>query len=177
MEAIPKFDIKSVIKSDIKFEIRAKLTTWIGHKSLEVQIQGEFQIKVYGGTILKLERGKNFWRRFKISSFFIRNCRECVKLFSFCINCWKNNWITILKMMNCINQFNLQTFFIFSKSYEIFLLKNGSTVSLSRLVQFSVCVWRDSQQICFCVKFQHSRDLLLLFPLGSFEGSIMIGLL
>ena len=28
MEAIPKFDIKSVIKSDIS----TKLTTWIGHK-------------------------------------------------------------------------------------------------------------------------------------------------
>ena len=33
MEAIPKFDIKSVIKSDIKFDISTKLTTWIGHKS------------------------------------------------------------------------------------------------------------------------------------------------
>mgnify|MGYP006924474843 CR=1 FL=1 len=32
MEAIPKFDIKSVIKSDIKFDISTKLTTWIGHK-------------------------------------------------------------------------------------------------------------------------------------------------
>ena len=31
MEAIPKFDIKSVIKSDIKFDISIKLTTWIGH--------------------------------------------------------------------------------------------------------------------------------------------------
>ena len=31
MEAIPKFDIKSVIKSDIKFDISTKLTTWIGH--------------------------------------------------------------------------------------------------------------------------------------------------
>ena len=31
-EAIPKFDIKSVIKSDIKFDISTKLTTWIGHK-------------------------------------------------------------------------------------------------------------------------------------------------
>ena len=30
MEAIPKFDIKSVIKSDIKFDIRIKPTTWIG---------------------------------------------------------------------------------------------------------------------------------------------------
>ena len=33
MEAIPKFDIESVIKSDIKFDISTKLTTWIGHKS------------------------------------------------------------------------------------------------------------------------------------------------
>ena len=36
MEAIPKFDIKSVIesviKSSIKFDISTKLTTWIGHK-------------------------------------------------------------------------------------------------------------------------------------------------
>ena len=32
MEAIPKFDIKSVIKSDIKFDISTKLTTWIGHQ-------------------------------------------------------------------------------------------------------------------------------------------------
>ena len=30
MEAIPKFDIKYVIKSDIKFNISTKLTTWIG---------------------------------------------------------------------------------------------------------------------------------------------------
>ena len=33
MEAIPKFDIKSVIKSDIKFDISTKLTTWIGHEN------------------------------------------------------------------------------------------------------------------------------------------------
>ena len=33
MEAILKFDIKSVIKSDIKFDISTKLTTWIGHKN------------------------------------------------------------------------------------------------------------------------------------------------
>ena len=32
LEAIPKFDIKSVIKSDIKFDISTKLSTWIGHK-------------------------------------------------------------------------------------------------------------------------------------------------
>ena len=35
MEAIPKFDIKSVIKSGIKFDISIKPTTWIGHKSVE----------------------------------------------------------------------------------------------------------------------------------------------
>ena len=29
MEAIPKFDIKSVIKSDIKFDISIKLTTYM----------------------------------------------------------------------------------------------------------------------------------------------------
>ena len=34
MEAIPKFDIKSVIKSDIKFDISTKLTTLIGHKTI-----------------------------------------------------------------------------------------------------------------------------------------------
>ena len=32
MEAIPKFDIKSVIKSVIRFDISVKRTTWIGHK-------------------------------------------------------------------------------------------------------------------------------------------------
>ena len=32
MEAISKFDTKSVIKSDIKFDISTKLTTWIGHE-------------------------------------------------------------------------------------------------------------------------------------------------
>ena len=31
LEVIPKFGIKSVIKSDIKFDISIKLTTWIGH--------------------------------------------------------------------------------------------------------------------------------------------------
>ena len=35
IEAIPKFDIKSVIKSDIKFDISTILTTWIGHKTLQ----------------------------------------------------------------------------------------------------------------------------------------------
>ena len=34
MEAIPKFDIKSVIKSDIRVDISIKRTTWIGHESL-----------------------------------------------------------------------------------------------------------------------------------------------
>jgi len=32
MEAVPKSDIKSVIKSDIRFDISIKRTTWIGHK-------------------------------------------------------------------------------------------------------------------------------------------------
>ena len=31
MEAVPKSDIKSVIKSDIRFDISIKRTTWIGH--------------------------------------------------------------------------------------------------------------------------------------------------
>ena len=34
MEAIPQFDIKSVIKPDIKFDISIKPSTWIGHKSI-----------------------------------------------------------------------------------------------------------------------------------------------
>ena len=33
MEAVPKSDIKSVIKSDIRFDISIKQTTWIGHSS------------------------------------------------------------------------------------------------------------------------------------------------
>ena len=32
MEAVPKSDIKSVIKSDIKFDISIKRTTWIGQQ-------------------------------------------------------------------------------------------------------------------------------------------------
>jgi hypothetical protein len=32
MEATPKFDNKSVIKSDIKFDISINPTTWIGHE-------------------------------------------------------------------------------------------------------------------------------------------------
>ena len=39
MEAIPKFDIKSVIKSDIKFDISTKLTTWIGHKNKQILVK------------------------------------------------------------------------------------------------------------------------------------------
>ena len=35
MKAIPKFDVKSVIKSDIKFDISIKPTTWIGQNSWE----------------------------------------------------------------------------------------------------------------------------------------------
>ena len=31
MEAILNFDTKSVIKSDIRFDISIKRTTWIGH--------------------------------------------------------------------------------------------------------------------------------------------------
>ena len=31
MDAIPKSDIKSVIKSDFSFDISIKPTTWIGH--------------------------------------------------------------------------------------------------------------------------------------------------
>ena len=34
MGAIPKFDTKSVIKSDIKFDISTKPTTWIGHYTI-----------------------------------------------------------------------------------------------------------------------------------------------
>ena len=35
MEAVPKSDIKSVIKSDIRFDISIKRTTWIGHKAVQ----------------------------------------------------------------------------------------------------------------------------------------------
>ena len=45
MEAIPKFDIKSVIKSDIKFDISTKLTTWIGHKVAIAKFIGKMQKK------------------------------------------------------------------------------------------------------------------------------------
>ena len=38
MEAIHKSDTKSVIKSDIKFDISTKPTTWIGHKTLTWKI-------------------------------------------------------------------------------------------------------------------------------------------
>ena len=37
MEAVPKSDIKSVTKSDIRFDIIVKPTTWIGHKVLDIQ--------------------------------------------------------------------------------------------------------------------------------------------
>ena len=37
MEAIPKFDIKSVIK----FDISTKLTTWIGHKAADYWLRIE----------------------------------------------------------------------------------------------------------------------------------------
>ena len=50
MEAIPKFDIKSVIKSDIKFDISTKLTTWIGHEGasiVEIQDYKYSLISVY----------------------------------------------------------------------------------------------------------------------------------
>ena len=33
MEAIPKFDIKSVIRFGNRFDIRIKQTSWIGHES------------------------------------------------------------------------------------------------------------------------------------------------
>jgi hypothetical protein len=36
MEAIPKSDIKTVIKSDIRFDISIKQTTWIGHEAAEI---------------------------------------------------------------------------------------------------------------------------------------------
>ena len=45
MEAIPKFDIKSVIKSDIKFDISTKLTTWIGHKSTKIMKKNAWNVK------------------------------------------------------------------------------------------------------------------------------------
>ena len=39
MEAIPKSDIKSVIKFDIRFDISIKRTTWIGHKATTFSIR------------------------------------------------------------------------------------------------------------------------------------------
>ena len=36
MEAVPKSDIKSVIKSDIRFDISIKRTTWIGQESRHI---------------------------------------------------------------------------------------------------------------------------------------------
>ena len=50
MEAIPKSDIKSVIKSDISFDISIKPTTWIGHKGV-----GGFQKSyvIFGGGMSK----------------------------------------------------------------------------------------------------------------------------
>ena len=38
MEAIPKSDIKSVIKSDIRFDIFIKRTTWIRSKCLKMTV-------------------------------------------------------------------------------------------------------------------------------------------
>ena len=35
MEGVPKSDIKSVIKSDIRFDISKKRTTWIGDRCLK----------------------------------------------------------------------------------------------------------------------------------------------
>ena len=52
MEAIPKSDIISVIKSDIRFDISTKQTTWIGHKD---QFSYQFTIKTF---FFK----KNIWR-------------------------------------------------------------------------------------------------------------------
>ena len=34
MDAIPKSDIKSVIKSEISFDISIKPTSWIGHSAI-----------------------------------------------------------------------------------------------------------------------------------------------
>ena len=38
MEAVPKSDIKSVIKSDIRFDVSVKQTTWIGHYTANILI-------------------------------------------------------------------------------------------------------------------------------------------
>ena len=60
MEAIPKSDIKTVIKSDISFDISIKPTTWIGHKSLlskyiycglDLRFQGQEFILSTGSSI------------------------------------------------------------------------------------------------------------------------------
>ena len=50
MEAIPNFDIKSVIRSDIKFDISTKLTTWIGHQDhAQAGKFGEKSIEIFIG--------------------------------------------------------------------------------------------------------------------------------
>ena len=51
MEAIPKFDIKSVIKSDIKFDISTKLTTWIGHQGVKTVHEGEGGVKKWQNSV------------------------------------------------------------------------------------------------------------------------------
>ena len=51
MEAIPKFDIKSVIK----FDISIKPTTWIGHKILYFYTEPFFKLKVYDEMFEKTE--------------------------------------------------------------------------------------------------------------------------
>ena len=50
MEAIPKFDIKSVIRFDIRFDISIEQTTWIGHKSI-------FVFNPYTNAVLTLYTG------------------------------------------------------------------------------------------------------------------------
>ena len=55
MEAVPKSDIKSVIKSDIRFDTSIKRTTWIGHKG---QARMNDRINSFGNTYCVLGRLK-----------------------------------------------------------------------------------------------------------------------
>ena len=66
MEAIPKFDIKSVIKSDIKFDISIKPITWIGQKyeklrQKRLKSQDFFMSQFLDGDASNLCFGVNWW--------------------------------------------------------------------------------------------------------------------
>ena len=47
MEAIPKLDIKSFIKSDIRFHVSIKQTAWIGHKDVHIKVSFAYLLLSY----------------------------------------------------------------------------------------------------------------------------------